>query len=89
MNYCYKLWLISLFIVVLSGRQLHAQEETTEQIQASTSKLVEKPLQPNSQIVLGPISIRLVNEPLIGAIKKVAGIDRFSRTGTTPFNHSG
>jgi TonB-dependent receptor len=76
MNYYYKLWLISLFIVVLCGRQIHAQGGTPEQLQASTSKMVEKPLQPNSNIVLGPISIRLVNEPLISAIKKVAEIVR-------------
>ncbi|MGD1047049.1 MAG: carboxypeptidase-like regulatory domain-containing protein, partial [Bacteroidota bacterium] len=72
MNYYYKLWLILLFTAVLSGRQIHAQETTPEQFQASISKTIEKPLQPNSQIVLGPISIRLVNEPIIGAIKKVA-----------------
>jgi len=76
MNYCYKLWLILLFTAVLSGRQIHAQEATPEQVQASTSKTIEKPLQPNSQMVLGPISIRLVNEPIIGAIKKVAEMVR-------------
>jgi len=57
-------------------RQIHAQEATPEQVQASTSKTIEKPLQPNSQMVLGPISIRLVNEPIIGAIKKVAEMVR-------------
>jgi TonB-dependent receptor len=76
MNYSYKLWLLSVFIVVLSGRQILAQEETPEQVQASTSKLTEKPLQPNSQVVVGPVSIRLVNEPVISAIKKIAGIVR-------------
>ena len=38
MNYSYKLWLLSVFIVVLSGRQIQAQEETPDQVQASTSK---------------------------------------------------
>ncbi|MCX6120884.1 MAG: TonB-dependent receptor [Ignavibacteriales bacterium] len=77
MNYRYALLLISLFIVGLSSRQLNAQdaqEETPEQVQASTSKMVEKPLQLNSHIILGPITIKLVNEPLISAIKKVAQI---------------
>ena len=76
MNYCYKLWLILLFTAVLSGRQIYAQEATPEQVQASMSKAIEKPLQPNSPIVLGPISIKLVNEPIIGAIKKVAEMVR-------------
>jgi TonB-dependent receptor len=76
MNYCSKLWLIVLCISVLSGRQILAQEPTPEQVQASTSKMIEKTLPPNSPIVLGPISIRLVNEPIIGAIKKVAEMVR-------------
>ncbi|MGD0036534.1 MAG: TonB-dependent receptor [Bacteroidota bacterium] len=76
MNCCYKLWLILLITAVLFGRQILAQEATPEQVQASTSKMVEKPFEPSSNIVLGPISIRLVNEPLISAIKKVAEIVR-------------
>jgi hypothetical protein len=76
MNYSYKLWLITFGIVVLSAGSIYAQEETPEQIQASTSKMVEKPFPPNSHIVLGPVSIRLVNEPVMSAIKKVAEIVR-------------
>lgn len=72
MNYCSKMWLILFFIVVLSNRLVLAQEETPEQVQASISKTVEKPALPNSPMVIGPISIKLVNEPVISAIKKVA-----------------
>jgi TonB-dependent receptor len=72
MNCCYKLWLILLLTVVLSGRQILAQETTPEQVQASVSTKIEKPPERNSSIVVGPISIKLVNEPIIDAIKKVA-----------------
>ena len=42
------------------------------QVQASVSKTVEKPALSYSSTVYGPISIKLVNEPVISAIKKVA-----------------
>jgi len=72
MNYCSKMWVILFFIFVLSNRLVRAQEETPEQVQASISKTVEKPALSNSAMLYGPISIKLVNEPVISAIKKVA-----------------
>ncbi len=72
MNCCSRMWIILFFIIVLSSRLVLAQEKTPEQVQASISKTVEKPAQPNLPMVYGPISIRLVNEPVISAIKKVA-----------------
>jgi TonB-dependent receptor len=72
MNYCSKVWVILFFFIVISNRPVLAQEEIPEQVQASISKTVEKPAQPISPMVYGPISIRLVNESVISAIKKVA-----------------
>jgi hypothetical protein len=66
------MWVMLFFIIVLSTQLVLAQEETPEQLQASISKTVEKPALSNSPMVYGPISIRLVNEPVISAIKKVA-----------------
>ena len=63
MNCCSRMWIILFFIIVLSSRRVLAQEKTPEQVQASISKTVEKPAQPNLPMVYGPISIRLVNEP--------------------------
>jgi TonB-dependent receptor len=72
MNYCSKMWVILFFIIVLSNQRVLAQEETPKQVEASISKTVEKPALSNSSMVYGPISIKLVNEPVISAIKKVA-----------------
>jgi TonB-dependent receptor len=72
MNHCSKLWVILFIIIVLSNQIILAQEKTLEQFQASTSKTVEKPALSISPMVYGPISMKLVNEPVITAIKKVA-----------------
>ena len=72
MNYCSKVWVIAFFVIVISYQLVLAQEEIPEQVQANISKTVNKPTPPISPTVYGPISIRLVNEPVISAIKKVA-----------------
>jgi TonB-dependent receptor len=72
MNYCSKIWVILFIVIVLSSQRARTQEATHEQVQASISKTVEKPSPSNSPMVYGPISIKLVNESVISAIKKVA-----------------
>ena len=72
MSYCFKIWAILFFFIVFSSQLILSQEESPEQVQASMSKTVEKPVLSNSPMVYGPISIKLVNEPVISAIKKVA-----------------
>ena len=71
MNYWSKVWMISFFMIVLSSQIILGQEETPKHVQASISKTVEAATSTTSP-VYGPISIKLVNESVIGAIKKVA-----------------
>jgi TonB-dependent receptor len=72
MNYCSKIWVILFIVIVLSSQLARTQETTHEQVQASISKTVEKSASSNSPMVYGPISMKLVNESVINAIKKVA-----------------
>ena len=76
MKYYFKVWLVSFFVIVLSIQYVLAQEETPEQVQASLSKTVEKPAPPSSPMLYGSITIKLVNEPVMSAIKKVAAAVR-------------